>query len=233
MKHQYFGDVNDYQKYGILRALAKEGLQILVCWMLTENDARSDGKLIQYLNDPNRWRAYDPELYDALKEEVITRNRRDVACVLERNLIRHASFVDAILDGTLATRSSWLVELRQKRTNKDLVFFDPDNGIEVPSIPKTRRNSRKYVYWEELEETWRSGMSLLVYQHFRREKRDPFIARLGDEFRARFGSTEVYAIRTANVVFFIAPQQQHADFLVQRAHNVAVRWQGQIQLQGV
>lgn len=231
MKHQYFGDVNDYRKYGILRALTKEGLQILVCWMLTENDERSDGKFIQYLNDPNRWRAYDPELYDALKEEVIT--RRDVACVKERNLIRHASFVDAILDGTPTTRRSWLVELRQKRTNTNLVFFDPDNGIEVPSIPKTRRNSRKYVYWKELEETWQSGVSLLVYQHFRREKRDRFIARLGDEFRARLGITEVYAIRTANVVFFLAPQQQHADLLVQRAHSVAARWQGQIQFQRV
>lgn len=170
MKNQYFGDINDYRKYGILRALAGDDVQILICWMLTPNDARADGKFIQYLTDPCRWQAYDPVLFDVLQAEVLTRGRRDVACVKERMLIGRATFVDAILDGTAASRNSWLAELRQKRKNADLVFFDPDNGIEVPSTPKTRRDSRKYVYWDELEETWRTGASLLVYQHFRREE---------------------------------------------------------------
>src|SRR5689334_17138573 len=45
MKHQYFGDVNDYRKYGLLRSIQKEaGLRVAVCWMLTPNDGRSDGK---------------------------------------------------------------------------------------------------------------------------------------------------------------------------------------------
>ena len=44
MKDQYFGDVNDYLKYGLLRALQSQGdLKLLVAWMLTPNDARSDG----------------------------------------------------------------------------------------------------------------------------------------------------------------------------------------------
>lgn len=230
MKNQYFGDVNDYRKYGILRQLANNNIKILICWMLTPNDSGNDGNFIEYLNDPNKWRIYDPELFDALKEEVMTRKQRDVGCVKELNLIQHASFVDSILDGTQAARSSWLVELRQHRKNTDLVFFDPDNGIEVASYPKTRRDSKKYIYWDELEETWQSGMSLLVYQHFRREKRDHFITRLGNEFLTRLGATEIYAIRTAHVVFFLVPQPRHAHQISKSMQLIANVWDGQIQI---
>jgi hypothetical protein len=35
MKVQYFGDVNDYRKFALLRLLAsKGGFKIGVCWML-------------------------------------------------------------------------------------------------------------------------------------------------------------------------------------------------------
>ena len=43
MKNQYFGDVNDYRKYGLLRALQGEGsLSTLVAWMLTPDDGSNE-----------------------------------------------------------------------------------------------------------------------------------------------------------------------------------------------
>ena len=45
MKDQYFGDINDYRKYGLLRAIIRAGrLRILVAWMLTVDDGSTDGK---------------------------------------------------------------------------------------------------------------------------------------------------------------------------------------------
>jgi hypothetical protein len=39
MKNQYFGDINDYRKYGLLRILSDEGsMRTGVCWMLTRDD---------------------------------------------------------------------------------------------------------------------------------------------------------------------------------------------------
>lgn len=36
MKHQYVGDINNYRKYALLRALSADGAnRIGVCWMLT------------------------------------------------------------------------------------------------------------------------------------------------------------------------------------------------------
>jgi hypothetical protein len=39
VKAQYFGDVNDYRKFSLLRPLAAAGrFRIGVCWMMTEPD---------------------------------------------------------------------------------------------------------------------------------------------------------------------------------------------------
>ena len=68
VKDQYFGDVNDYRKYGILRGLIEGSqLRLGVCWLRTVNDGRQDGEFRQYLQRPERWRHHDPELYDALR----------------------------------------------------------------------------------------------------------------------------------------------------------------------
>jgi len=67
MKNQYFADINDYLKYGILRAIANSKLKICLCWMLTEDDNRNDGGKIQYLQDSDKWRKYDPALFDVMK----------------------------------------------------------------------------------------------------------------------------------------------------------------------
>jgi len=67
MKDQYFGDINDYRKYGLLRSISlASNLSILIAWMLTEDDGSTDGKFIQYLEEPNKWGHYDPPLYGEL-----------------------------------------------------------------------------------------------------------------------------------------------------------------------
>jgi hypothetical protein len=44
MKNQYFGDINDYRKYGLLRILQSTGNgRLLVAWMLTPDGGSRDG----------------------------------------------------------------------------------------------------------------------------------------------------------------------------------------------
>jgi hypothetical protein len=46
VKNQYFGDINDYRKYGLLRLLTNRGeIRTAVCWMLTRDDESIDGNL--------------------------------------------------------------------------------------------------------------------------------------------------------------------------------------------
>ena len=49
MKNQYFGDLADYRKYGLLRTLAGAGLSAGVCWMLTPDDDSGHGNNAGYL----------------------------------------------------------------------------------------------------------------------------------------------------------------------------------------
>lgn len=67
MKDQYFGDVNDFVKYGVLRTLQRTAkLSLGICWCLTADDGTGHGELRGYLDEPDRWRKFDRELFENL-----------------------------------------------------------------------------------------------------------------------------------------------------------------------
>ncbi len=79
MKNQYFGDINDFKKYGILRALSDGGkIKIGVCWMLTPDNDKNEGKFISYIDKPNKWRKFDPALFDSLSYALKSLKNRNV-----------------------------------------------------------------------------------------------------------------------------------------------------------
>ncbi|MGZ8453788.1 MAG: hypothetical protein ACXWZE_17040, partial [Candidatus Binatia bacterium] len=88
MKNQYFGEVNDFRKYGLLRTLQRaSGLTVGLCWFLTVDDGAGDGELRNYLNHPGRWRHYDPELYDKLQRLLDAEVQRSVSRASEWELV--------------------------------------------------------------------------------------------------------------------------------------------------
>jgi CBS domain-containing protein len=214
MKNQYFGDVNDFRKYGLLRALTGRGeISTAVCWMLTPDDGRTDGQFTTYLTQPERWRHYDSELYDQLREAVAIQGRRDVRYVEEVGLLPSTRFYDELLHDDAGSRENYFETFWQVSKGCDLVFFDPDNGLEVKSKPYGKRDSCKYLYWRELEKAVASGHSVLVYQHFRRVQRDRFIEQMVQEIGEHTGIGIIYSFRTAHVVFFLLlTDQQEAAF---------------------
>ena len=69
MKNQYFCDISDYYKYGLLRLITKHtSLNVGVCWMLTKDDGKKNDKRKQYLYQPDRWQHYDPKLFELSEE---------------------------------------------------------------------------------------------------------------------------------------------------------------------
>src|SRR5215207_4939479 len=83
MKNQYFGDINDYRKYGLLRVLSDAGtVSTGVSWMLTPSDRLAHGQFVSYLNQPHKWRRFDPELFDFLRRCVKGDGHRVVTRVL-------------------------------------------------------------------------------------------------------------------------------------------------------
>jgi hypothetical protein len=225
MKNQYFGDVNDYRKYGLIRALCGNDMRLGVCWMLTPDDGRNDGNFLGYLKRPEKWRDHDEDLFDALAQIVSAEGRRDVSRA--KIFLGAATFWGRLLGDSKENRRTYIDDMLKHFADRDLIFFDPDNGLEVPSVPAGRKNSSKYLYWEELQRTWQSGHSLLIYQHFRRTKRDEFIRDLTAHLE-RALDARIISFRTAHVVFLLCAQHRHWVSLGEGAEKVRSRWAGQI-----
>ena len=231
MKNQYFADVNDYRKYGILHTLVGNSeMKAAICWMLTNNDTRTDGKFIDYLHHPEKWRKYDPDLFDALASCMTNHGNRSVKWAEENHLIQSAIYFAELLGDEQEKRRRYFAKFHAIAANSDLVFFDPDNGIEVKSKPFGCQGSNKYIYWRELVNTFNSGKSILVYQHFIREKRELFTQQLVDRFCEHLPILEMYTLRTANVLFLLIPQPRHQQYLAKKCTEISTNWYSQIQV---
>lgn len=231
MKNQYFADVNDFRKYGLLRSLVDSSkMKAAICWMLTENDTRTDGKFIDYLNHPEKWRRYDPDLFDMLASCITNQSNRSVKWAKENQLIPSAVYFAESLCNEQEKRQRYFAEFDTIAADSDLVFFDPDNGIETKSVPFGHQGSNKYIYWPELINTFQSGKSILVYQHFIRVKRELFIQQLADRFCEYLPISEMFSLTTANVLFLLIPQPHHQKYLEKKCEEISTNWYSQIQV---
>ncbi len=229
MKNQYFGDINDYRKYGLLRILSGGvNFKTAVCWMLTPPDGRSDGRFIDYLDEPKDWRGFDPELFDHLRGAVLTEGVRSVNAIESSTMLPETYFYSEIVSDIEVDRKQYFSTFLETAKESDLVFFDPDNGMEVQSAPFGRKNSSKYLFWHEVIATYEQGHSLLIYQHFRRQERTQFIRKFSAEFEDKLSAPEVFSFRTKNVVFFLIPQKRHLEVMTKACVVIAEGWQGQI-----
>ncbi len=242
VKNQFFGDIHDCRKYGILRTLAQVGgLQIGVCWMLTGDGPEMSGnsrwahlagpagddplEQLEQSGDlgdfgiAGRWRLYDPALLRALRD---WRNIRDVRRAAEPGILPEAIFYDRRLD--LATdRDAYFRDMFWEFLCCDLVFLDPDNGFEVTSTPRGCPGSEKYLYWKDISFP---VPSLLVRQ--RTPRGDCFAAAVVDKLRRTTRCETVFTFRTPGAMFFLAAQERHEHAIRRAVLELNRRWAGEI-----
>ena len=170
MKAQYFGDVNDYRKYALLRLLAKSGeFKIGVCWMLTPADERPDGGKRSYIQHPAKWRAFDIDLFDLLAAVRPKSELTDLLQIESEGLIPGATFFNEIVPDALDAPFIGCLRLQQLP-----LFFDHDNGLEIKSRPKGQKNSSKFVFRDEISDHYAARRSVLLYQYYARRPRTKF-----------------------------------------------------------
>lgn len=218
-------------KYGLLRTLQTTGAhKLLVAWMLTADDGGSDGKFRDYLQEPEKWEHYDPELYSWISTNDRSQSGRDVSLIADSGLLSRARYYSKEIEDDAESRHVWFQELMSAADGVDIVFLDPDNGIQVKSKPYGKASSSKYVFWSEIEALWNGGSSILIYQHFPREKRDKYIERMLAEIREHTGAFTAFAIRTSRVVFFLAAQACHEESLREALKNLRDQWKSKFSI---
>lgn len=222
MKDQYVGDVNDYVKYALLRTLAQDASGLAVAWMATPSDGRSDGLRLRYLAQPRTFQRIDPDVFRTL-DDLVTNGQRTIRDIEMSSILRGAAFVSDLLRDDLTAREEYFERVWCASSGRALLFFDPDNGLEVRSVQKGKRNSSKYLYWDELATAYSLGHSLVVYQHFPRRARAAFVRDLSSRASSETQCPDVHAVVTAHVAFLILPQRQWSSTISARLNAFATR----------
>lgn len=191
--------------------------------MLTPEDGRTDGNKLSYLQQPDGFRHFDPELFDTLAHAAGESYRRRLQVIENSGTIPQATYFNELLPDDISGRQAFMNRCVTALGDTDLVFFDPDNGLEV-SLLKGRKNSSKYLYLDEAAAFYGAGKSLLIYQHFPRIERKAFVAQRSEQLRAIAPGCSIWAFTTAHVVFFCVLNPHSSDKLRTAVEAAADRW---------
>lgn len=131
LQDRYAGDVGDFVKLGLLRAISS-GRRLGVAWYrFPDEDYNGDGRHIDYLERQDL-RRLDPDLFDHLC--AITLAERSIASLLP--LLPGVVSADESLGiGEVAIRQrrswreQWFARAQAALTDCQIVFADPDNGV--------------------------------------------------------------------------------------------------------
>ena len=135
MQNQYVGDIGDYAKYSLLRALLSD-YKLGVSWYLIPDEKTNDGRHTKYLCNPKEWQCFDRRVFIVLKN-IVQVNKH---CILEieksglfpsNTVFWHdeLSFKDCKPSSQAKWRTEWFEESIECLRDCDLIFTDPDNGL--------------------------------------------------------------------------------------------------------
>ena len=234
MQNRYAGDIGDFVKLALLRALSP-GFKLGVAWWLYPDEAHNDdGKHTSYLNHAKIWRHLDAELFDALREIVQT-GQRSVASLEQAGLLADAVLASRPVPQEVVTaarstaRAAWFDLTLNVLAAANLVFVDPDNGLEPASFSPTQAKAGKSIALEELTALSAPGRCLVVYHHQTRRKGGHLaeIEHWGSRLRqAGFATVDALrASRGSARVFFVLDAP---SVIRERAHQFAHRWHGHV-----
>ena len=173
MQDQYVGDIGDFVKYGLLRAISK-GKCLGVAWYLCTDPGSTkegDGRHTGFLDHPKEWRHLDCELFYKLKK-LVHEKKRKVKEVQKSGILGNAVFADKPVDVAEIPvrcrepwRRQWFEQVKDKLSCCDLVFADPDNGLYPDDRFRPRRkvNAKRIPLYEAKELA--EGRTAVIYHH--------------------------------------------------------------------
>jgi hypothetical protein len=135
MKNRFYGDVNDYIKYGILDIFSK-CYRIGINWYLTDDKHgnQTHGNILRHIAKEKEWRIYNPKIFDALKKRRDAHDLNVKYCREDDLFNFQYEFLELLPDNAARNeydrlRSKWHAKAIEELRDCDLVFFDPDNGV--------------------------------------------------------------------------------------------------------
>lgn len=244
MQDRYVGDVGDFGKYGLLRVITSAcgpSARLGVVWYLVPEETHNqDGKHVTYLTTKAaEYRICDPELHDEMRALLVDPRgsvipqRRLVSTIETSGILpRDTIYVreSLALQGKTArerdqSRDEWLARATQLTAKAEIVFVDPDNGIECRSVSPTSCKGPKYVTWKEVRAFAEHDKSVVIYHHLDRsgpshQQVSRLLKRLSGELPTNYASTAVVFKKGTRRAYLLAAAPRHAAAFQQMIHRL-------------
>jgi len=183
MQDRYSGDIGDFSKLSLLRALfsSPEYRIGLIWYLFSDENHNSDGRHISYLKQ-SRFKHCDDFLVKQLTHVIA--NKRCVksleeADLLPENTVYYSEPVDFYSgcpgarthdkQNRMVSRQQWLADAVNATSDCNVVVLDPDNGLQIQSVPNIyQKKSGKYAFYYEVEELFKNKTVSVIYHHFDR-----------------------------------------------------------------
>jgi hypothetical protein len=181
MQDKYTGDIGDFGKYTLLNKLSElsnNSITLGVNWYYVDKTEKKsgDGRHINYLNSQNPknklFKECDPRLYEKLKSIVQTKKRNiseiEAGHVLPKNTVFYSvplPYASGSIIQRSGEREDWFLKSLKQLKKTDILFLDPDNGIQTSKLIKSDADAVKHVFLDEIYRYYQNEKSLIIYQH--------------------------------------------------------------------
>jgi len=228
VQDKYVGDVGDFGKYGLLNEICKKSngsVRLGINWFYVtrEEKQRGAGRYIGYLNDEKKdskkYADCFRDLYDKLNG--IVDGRRSIK-EIENGLIlpKETIFYSKPLPYSSVNpsereedRKNWFKESLSQLKSADIIFLDPDNGVQTNKVRKTQIKAIKYVFKDEIKEYYELGKSLIIYNHRDRKPRSEYDRKITDSLG------QINSLNGIKVLRFKRVSVRDFIFLIQKDHQ--------------
>ena len=183
MQNRYAGDIGDFGKFILLKKVFANSVdRIGVIWYLFPDESHNgDGQHIQYVTNPE-YSKCDNHLINGLSK-VIKGNRAvsalETSSLLSNNTVYYSKPLDfhitynkqskAHKEKRIQLRLQWLNEAIDSVKKCNVVFLDPDNGLEIKSVSKLSQiKSGKFALYYEVERFFNNKNTCVIYHHLNR-----------------------------------------------------------------
>ena len=233
MQEKYLGDTPDFAKYALLKALCGSDLRLGINWYLTlphEVDGidNKDGETRHHASSSKSYRAIDQTLWEQLgnfqhsdDRSISTFESSKVLPLRTKYFSEPLSFAGLQSKSEkLQARSDWVQRGLRKLKNTDLVFIDPDTGMEIPSKERHEKKGPKYAFYDELVPLIKRNQTLVLIQ---------FVDRSGTEIQAQkvtknirthtgfAGKLDIVRAKAGRaILFFILHSKKNSDRIISR-----------------
>jgi len=227
MQDRFVGDIGDFGKYGLLRALTgihpalpeDDRLSLGVVWYRNVEESpkpRSPAKDAGYLDKANRFRDCDPVLFNAL-DEIVASGERNLRVLEGSGLLGEMAVHGQTVPKDADARKQWANRALEAVADSAVVFVDPDVGL----APATAGNSPAHARLAEIKPIVARAQTLVIYQSFGRSGKHP-------EQMARWMESLPQALSFEGIVrilrfrpcspraFIIIPAAEHAETIDKR-----------------